>query len=453
MNRLLIANRGEIAIRIIRSAQEMGIETVLVVSEADESSLAAALADQVTLIGPSQAGRSYLSHDALLEAILRTQADAVHPGYGFLSEDADFAEKVEKLGVTWVGPSSSSIRLMGNKAAARQAADEAGVPILSGSKGMTGADQQEMLDIAADVGFPLLIKAAAGGGGRGIRVVEDPDRLLDEVRLAAAEADAAFGDPTVYFERFIKDARHVEVQVLGDGKNFIHLFDRDCSLQRRRQKVVEETPAPNIPEELRARMLEAAVSLARACEYKGAGTVEFLYDPHRGEICFIEMNTRLQVEHPVTEMVTGIDLVREQLRIARGEPIGYRQSDVQISGHAIEMRINAENPELGFMPHPGTLSEVCWPGGPGVRIDSAVVSGSVVPPYYDSLIAKLVVWHSDRDLAIARAIRALHEVRIAGVSTTTNYLEAVLAHPTFQKAEHHTVFLETSASEFVRAEP
>ncbi|MAS07742.1 MAG: acetyl-CoA carboxylase biotin carboxylase subunit [Ahrensia sp.] len=449
MKRLLVANRGEIAVRIIRTAQEMGIETVLAVSEADTSSVAADLADSVTVIGPAQATKSYLNRAALIEAVRRTEADGVHPGYGFLSEDAEFAQAVEDLGVSWVGPSAKSIALMGNKAAARQAAHDAGVPILEGSRGAANTGE-DLLSAAQAVGYPLLIKAAAGGGGRGIRMVESPDRLFDEIRLAGTEAGAAFGDPTVYFERYIKDARHVEVQILGDGSDVIHLFDRDCSLQRRRQKIVEETPAPNIPDALREQMLDAAVALARACHYKGAGTVEFLYDPHRGEICFIEMNTRLQVEHPVTEMITGIDLVREQLRIAQGEPLAYRQSDVSVRGHAIEMRINAENPELGFMPHPGALSEVRWPGGPGVRVDSAVVTGSRIPPYYDSLIAKLVVWHSTRDLAIDRAVRALREVQIDGVATTTRYLQAVLAHPVFREAAHHTKFLETAADEFVQ---
>lgn len=449
MKRLLIANRGEIAVRIIRTAQEMGIETVLAASEADTSSVAADLADSVTVIGPAKATTSYLNRAALIEAVRRTGADGVHPGYGFLSEDAEFARAVEDLGASWVGPSSASIALMGNKAAARQAAQDAGVPILAGSKGAADTGE-DMLAAAESIGYPLLIKAAAGGGGRGIRIVETPDRLLEEVRLAATEAGAAFGDPAVYFERYIKDARHVEVQILGDGNDVIHLFDRDCSLQRRRQKIVEETPAPNIPDALRSQMLDAAVALARACRYKGAGTVEFLYDPHRGEICFIEMNTRLQVEHPVTEMITGIDLVREQLRIAQGEPLGYQQSDITVSGHAIEMRINAENPELGFMPHPGALSEVRWPGGPGVRVDSAVVSGSRIPPYYDSLIAKLVVWHSSRDQAIDRAIRALREVQIDGVATTTKYLQGVLAHPVFRNVDHHTKFLETATAELVQ---
>ncbi|MET0450270.1 MAG: acetyl-CoA carboxylase biotin carboxylase subunit [Mycobacterium sp.] len=449
MRRLLVANRGEIAVRIIRTAHEMGMETVLAVSEVDRQSFAAELSDLVTVIGPAQAAQSYLSRQALADAVTTSGADGVHPGYGFLSEDAEFAQNIVDLGVTWVGPSPDAINLMGNKAAARQAAKDAGVPVLKGSDGAVGPDD-DLPEIASQVGYPLLIKASAGGGGRGIRIVEDPERLLEEVQLAAAEAGAAFGDSAVYLERYIPHARHVEVQVLGDGVDVVHLFDRDCSLQRRNQKIVEETPAPNIAHDLRQQMFDSAVQLAKSCHYRGAGTVEYLYDPEREEICFIEMNTRLQVEHPVTEMITGIDLVREQLRIADGERIGYQQSDITASGHAIEMRINAENPALGFMPSPGTLAEVRWPGGPGVRIDSGVVTGSSIAPYYDSLIAKVVVWHSDRGQAIDRAVRALSELRIDGVQTTTRYLEAVLQHPAFRSVEHHTKFLETSAAELLQ---
>ncbi|MDV8070741.1 acetyl-CoA carboxylase biotin carboxylase subunit [Rhodococcus sp. IEGM 1366] len=449
MKRLLVANRGEIAVRIIRTAQEMGLETVLVVSEADRTSLAAELSDYVSVIGPAQAVQSYLNSAAVIEAVHSSGADAVHPGYGFLSEDAEFARSVEAAGVTWVGPSPDSIALMGNKAAARQAAKEAGVPVLVGSEGAIAAED-DVHAIAESIGFPLLIKASAGGGGRGIRIVESADKLQGELQLAVAEAGAAFGDPAIYLERFIDKARHVEVQILGDGVDVVHLFDRDCSLQRRQQKIVEETPAPNLPDHLREQMLTAAVDLGQRCGYRGAGTVEFLYDEARGEICFIEMNTRLQVEHPVTEMITGIDLVREQLRIASGEKLGYDQSAIKINGHAIEMRINAENPALGFMPSPGTITDVRYPGGPGVRVDSGVVSGSAVSPYYDSLVAKIVVWHSDRPSAFGRALRALSELRIDGVETTTTYLQAVLAHQAVADATHHTKFLEQSADQLLR---
>ncbi|MFE5790437.1 acetyl-CoA carboxylase biotin carboxylase subunit [Rhodococcus erythropolis] len=450
MKRLLVANRGEIAVRIIRTAHEMGLETVLAVSEADRTSLAAELSDCVSVIGPAQAGQSYLNSAAVIEAMHSSGADALHPGYGFLSEDAEFARSVEAAGVTWVGPSPDSIALMGNKAAARQAAKDAGVPVLAGSDGAIAAEDDDVDAIAQSIGFPLLIKASAGGGGRGIRIVESADKLEGEIQLAVAEAGAAFGDPTIYLERFIDKARHVEVQILGDGVDVVHLFDRDCSLQRRQQKIVEETPAPNLPGRLREQMLTAAVDLGRRCGYRGAGTVEFLYDEARGEICFIEMNTRLQVEHPVTEMITGIDLVREQLRIAGGEKLGYDQSAITLNGHAIEMRINAENPALGFMPSPGIITEVRYPGGPGVRVDSGVVSGSAVSPYYDSLLAKVVVWHSDRPSALARGLRALSELRVDGVETTTTYLQAVLAHQAVTGVTHHTKFLEQSADQLLR---
>ncbi|OZE85349.1 acetyl-CoA carboxylase biotin carboxylase subunit [Rhodococcoides fascians] len=449
MKRLLVANRGEIAVRIIRTAHEMGLETVLAVSEADRASLAAELSDYVTVIGPAQAGQSYLNSAAVIAAIHSSGADSVHPGYGFLSEDAEFARSVEAAGAIWVGPSPDSIALMGNKAAARQSAKDAGVPVLVGSEGAIAADD-DVKAIAEAIGFPLLIKASAGGGGRGIRIVDNVDALQGEIKLAVAEAGAAFGDPAIYLERFIDKARHVEVQILGDGVDVVHLFDRDCSLQRRQQKIVEETPAPNLPDHLRQRMLSAAVDLGKRCAYRGAGTVEFLYDEARGEICFIEMNTRLQVEHPVTEMITGIDLVREQLRIAGGEKLGYDQQSITRNGHAIEMRINAENPAMGFTPSPGTITEVRYPGGPGVRVDSGVVSGSAVSPYYDSLVAKVIVWHNDRPSAIGRALRALSELRVEGVETTTTYLESVLAHSAVASATHHTKFLEQSADQLLQ---
>ncbi|KQU01927.1 acetyl-CoA carboxylase biotin carboxylase subunit [Rhodococcus sp. Leaf7] len=449
MKRLLVANRGEIAVRIIRTAHEMGLETVLAASEADTESLAAALSDHVVVIGPAQAGHSYLDSAAVIDAVHSSGADAVHPGYGFLSEDANFARSVEAAGVTWVGPSPDSIALMGNKAAAREAARDAGVPVLAGSDGAILADQ-DVRAIAESIGFPLLIKASAGGGGRGIRIVETVDALEGEIQLAVAEAGAAFGDSAIYLERFIDRARHVEVQILGDGTDVVHLFDRDCSLQRRQQKIVEETPAPNLPAHLREQMLTAAVDLGKRCAYRGAGTVEFLYDQARGEICFIEMNTRLQVEHPVTEMITGMDLVREQLRIASGEKLGYDQQQITRNGHAIEMRINAENPAMGFMPSPGTITDIRYPGGPGVRVDSGVVAGSVVSPYYDSLVAKIVVWHSDRPSALGRALRALSELRVDGVNTTTSYLTSVLAHRSVVNATHHTKFLEQSADQLLQ---
>ncbi len=448
MKRLLIANRGEIAARIIRSARELGIETVLAVSDMDVDSYAARLADEIAIVGPASATRSYLNADAMLSAADKWDVDAVHPGYGFLSERADFARAVADAGLTWVGPSAAAIELMGNKAAARAAARAAGVPVMEGSDGgLLPSDDVEA--IAQDLGYPLMIKASAGGGGRGIRVVDDPSSLVTEFQTAGAEAAAAFGDPTVYLERFIERARHVEVQILGDGDDVVHLFDRDCSIQRRQQKLVEEAPAPNLPVHLRQLMLDAALRLARSCNYSGAGTVEFLYDEGRGEVSFIEMNTRLQVEHPVTEVLTGIDIVREQLRIARGEPLGFTQAEIHGSGHAIEVRLCAEDPAADFMPSPGTVGRLVWPGGPGVRIDSGVVAGSTVQPYYDSMIAKVIVWSADREGAIERALRSLDEVEIEGVRTTVPFLRKVLADSAFADVDHHTKMLDHRPDLFV----
>lgn len=443
MNRLLIANRNEIAVRIIRTAKELGIHTVLAVSEVDRESTAAQFADEIVVIGPAPATKSYLNRESLLRAAVTSNVDAVHPGYGFLSEDAEFAQRVVDAGLVWVGPDPDSIRLMGDKAAAREAARAAGVPVMQGSVGTIGS-LEELEKVATDLGFPVLIKASAGGGGRGIRIVRGPESLEHEYNLATAEAGAAFGDSSVYVERFIERARHVEVQVLGDGVDVVHLFDRDCSMQRRQQKVVEEAPAASLPDAVRQQMLSSAVDLAKKCQYVGAGTVEFLYAPDTHEVCFIEMNTRLQVEHPVTEMITGIDLVREQLRIAAGEKLGMTQADLQSSGHAIEMRLNAEDPVSGFLPSPGTITSVRWPGGPGVRCDTGVSDGSVVSPYYDSLLAKVIVWHEDRDLAIERARRALDELEIHGVPTTSTFLRALLDREEFRAFSHHTKFIEQS---------
>lgn len=441
MRRLLIANRNEIAVRIIRTAREMGLETVLAVSEADRETLAAQLADETVLVGPAPATKSYLNRSALLSAATAARVTAVHPGYGFLAEDAEFAQGVLDAGMIWVGPDPDSIRLMGNKAAARKAARSAGVPVTNGSEGTIGSFE-ELREVAHSLGFPVLIKASAGGGGRGIRIVCDPAALEGEYKMATAEAGAAFGDSSVYLERYIERARHVEVQVLGDGVDAVHLFDRDCSMQRRQQKILEEAPAAQLPAELRERMLASAVQLAKQCQYRGAGTVEFLYDPDANEVCFIEMNTRLQVEHPATEMITGLDLVREQLRIASGEKLGFDQSGITTTGHAIEMRLNAEDPAAGFLPSPGQISAVRWPGGPGVRVDSGIQAGSAVSPYYDSLLAKLIVWHEDRDGAIERARRALEEFQIEGVQSTAGFLHALLDRAEFREFSHYTKFVE-----------
>jgi acetyl-CoA carboxylase biotin carboxylase subunit len=442
MQKLLIANRGEIAVRIIRTAREMGITTVAVVSEADVDSCAADLADEVVVIGPAPANLSYLNHEAVITAAIDSGADAVHPGYGFLSENASFARAVIGAGLTWVGPTPESIEVMGDKSRARRAAIDAGVPTLPGTDGsiQPGDDVDA---IAATIGFPLVVKASAGGGGRGIRLVAHPSDLRATVEIAQAEAQAAFNSSDVYFERFLTLARHVEVQILGDGESYVHLGDRDCSMQRRQQKVLEEAPAPALPEEVRQHMRDSSVELARQSGYVGVGTVEFLYDPKSGDVAFIEMNTRLQVEHPITEAITGIDLVREQLRIAAGEKLGFSQQDITFSGHAIEFRFNAEDPSNNFMPSPGTLTALEMSGGPGVRVDFGFVAGKVVAPFYDSLLGKLIVWAPTRELAIARAERVLGEVRIEGVKSTTDLLRSLVALEDFRQATHHTKTIES----------
>lgn len=442
MKKLLVANRGEIAVRIIRTAREMGILTVAVVSEADRGSNAERLADESVVIGPAPAGLSYLSHDAVIAAAQETGADAIHPGYGFLSENAAFARKVEAAGLTWVGPSPDSIDLMGDKSRARQAALAAGVPVLKGTEGAlaTSADIEAVAD---GIGFPLVVKASAGGGGRGIRLIESREDVRSTVEVAQAEAQAAFNSSDVYFERFVTRARHVEVQVLGDGETWVHLGDRDCSMQRRQQKVIEEAPAPNIPDHLRQQMRESSVELARQSQYLGAGTVEFLYDPEHQEVAFIEMNTRLQVEHPISEAITGIDLVREQLRIASGEKLGYTQEDVTFTGHAFEFRINAEDPDNNFMPSPGRIDSLELSGGPGVRSDFGFSAGQTVVPFYDSLLGKLVVWAKDRDQAIARAARVLGETEITGIKTTVPLMRRLVALEDFAQAKHHTTYIES----------
>lgn len=442
--KLFIANRGEIAVRIARTAREMGIETVLGVSEPDAESLAAKSADHYVVVGPAQAAASYLNQDALVAAAQEQGCDAVHPGYGFLSENADFARKVAEAGLTWVGPNADTIAMMGNKSLAREAAAKAGVPVLRGSDGPLDPEA-DAVAIARGIGYPLVVKASAGGGGRGIRFVHDESELLETIEMARGEAAAVFGDATVYLERFVEHARHVEVQVLGDGTNFIHLGDRDCSMQRRSQKVLEEAPAPNLPEAVRATIRESSVALARECGYHGAGTVEFLYDPLNHEAAFIEMNTRIQVEHPITEQITGVDLVREQLLIASTGSMSISQDDVHFSGHAIECRINAEDPSNHFFPSPGTIRSLDWPSGEGIRVDTGVEAGSVVSPYYDSLLAKLAVHAPDRDAAIAATLAALEATHIEGVKTTVPVHLALLARPEFAEVSHHSKFIETAA--------
>jgi acetyl-CoA carboxylase biotin carboxylase subunit len=442
MRTVLVANRGEIAVRVIRAARELGLRTVAVASEADAEALHARLADESVVIGPASAARSYLNADAVLAAAAKTGADAIHPGYGFLSERADFAEQVAAAGLTFVGPSPEAIRMMGDKAAARATAAAAGVPTVPGSDGQV-AGLDEALAAAERAGYPVVVKAAAGGGGRGIRVVTSEAELRQALPVAQAEAAAAFGSGEVYIERFVERARHVELQVFGDGQRFVHLGERDCSLQRRRQKVIEEATAPGIPDGTRKEMARAAVRLAAEVGYSGAGTVEFLYDAERGDFSFLEMNTRIQVEHPVTEMVVGRDLVREQLTVAAGEPLSFAQEDVEFRGHAIELRLNAEDPAHGFFPSPGMLETMRMPGGPFVRVDSGCEAGSVVSPFYDSLIAKVIVWGETREVALARARRALDEVEVRGVVTTAPFLRRVLDIPETVDATYHTTFLES----------
>lgn len=442
MKKLLIANRGEIAIRIMRTAKEMGISTVGVVSEADRGSNVELFADETVVIGSAPAGLSYLNHDAVLAAALETGADAIHPGYGFLSENADFARKVQSAGITWVGPNPDAIDLMGDKSRARQAAIDAGVPVLSGTDGALDTSS-DIEAIADEIGYPLVVKASAGGGGRGIRRIESRDELRSTVEVAQAEALAAFSSSDVYFERFVARARHIEVQVLGDGETWVHLGDRDCSMQRRRQKVIEEAPAPDLPDDVRQLMRETAVELARKANYLGAGTVEFLYDSERKEVAFIEMNTRLQVEHPISEAITGIDLVREQLRVAAGEKLGYTQGDITFSGHAFEFRINAEDPDNNFMPSPGRIEKLQLADGPGVRGDFGFSAGQTVVPFYDSLLGKIIVWSADRDQALARAVRALGETEIEGIKTTVPLLRRLVELEDFAEVRHHTTYIES----------
>lgn len=440
IKKLLVANRGEIAVRIIRAAQALGIPTVAACSEADSDSLAAKLADEVCIIGPAQAARSYLNIKALLDAAAQSGANAIHPGYGFLSENAQFAERVVQAGYIFVGPDAQTIRVMGDKAAARRTAAEAGVPIVPGSRVLETVQAAQIR--AGEIGYPCLIKAAAGGGGRGIRVVENDEALAREFPVAQSESNAAFGSSAVYLERFIDRARHVEVQILGDGERVIHLFDRECSLQRRRQKIFEEAPSPALSSAQRAALCDSAVQLARHLRYRGAGTLEYLFDETRGEFWFIEMNTRIQVEHPVTEMVTGIDLVQWMLRIANGEQLTLTQSDVTLRGSACEMRINAEDPERNFFPCPGLIEGVVWPGGEGIRVDSHVFTGYRVPPWYDSLLAKVIAWGADRPQALARARQALSSLELRGIKTTVPLHQWLLQHPKLQAGEFTTTTLE-----------
>ena len=439
LNKVLVANRGEIALRVIRACQELEISTVAVYSDADSEALHVRHADEIVHIGPPPAAKSYLSVEALLEAARETGAEAIHPGYGFLAENASFAAACDDAGLTFIGPSAEAIEKMGNKSAARRIALEAGVPVVPGSEESASAD--DAVETAEEIGYPVMVKAAAGGGGRGIRVAENEEELRKAVQVARREAEAAFGDSTIYLEKFLVGPRHVEVQVMGDHEgNVIHLYERECSMQRRRQKIIEEAPSPGITPEVREAMTEAAVRLAREVDYVSAGTVEFLVEGD--EFYFIEMNTRIQVEHPVTETLTGVDLIKEQLRVAGGESLSLKQEDVPFEGHAIEFRINAEDPEKDFMPSPGEITFLEVPGGPGVRVDSAIYQGYKIPPFYDSMVGKLIVWALTRDEAINRARRALREYRLEGIKTTIPLHIRLLEDDAFRSGEYHTGYLE-----------
>jgi len=438
-SKILIANRGEIAVRVIRACRELGVRTVAVYSQADAEALHVELADDAVCIGPPPATQSYLKLDRIISAASITGAEAIHPGYGFLAENPHFADVCEQCGIAFVGPPAASIRLMGDKAAARRTAETEGVPVLPGSRHPVG-DLEEAKRLARDIGFPLIIKASAGGGGKGMRVVAKPDDLESALATAAAEAAAAFGDASVYLERYLADPRHVEIQILVDGDgNGVYLGERDCSIQRRHQKLLEEAPSPALSDARRHAMGQAAVRVAKAAGYRNAGTVEFLLDP-RGDFYFMEMNTRIQVEHPVTEMVTGVDLVKAQLRLAAGEALQVTQADVHTIGCSLECRINAEDPER-FLPAPGLIAGLRLPGGPGVRVDSHAYVGYRVPPFYDSLLAKVIVHGPTREEAVACMQRALDEMRVEGVKTTIPVHQRILRHPDFLAGRTSTQFL------------
>jgi len=437
IKKILIANRGEIALRIVRACRELGIASVVAHSEADTNSLPVKHADSAVCVGGSPAGASYLSKERMIGAAVAFGADAIHPGYGFLAENAAFAELCQQQDVIFIGPSAEVIRAMGDKIEARKIAAAAGVPIIPGSGGAV-ADASIAREIAEEVGYPILVKAAAGGGGRGMRVIETRAELDRGLNEAMGEAQTAFGDASIYIEKYLTDIRHLEVQVLGDGERAIHLGERDCSSQRRNQKLIEEAPCRSISEKTRSALCAAAVDLCHRVGYQSAGTVEFVYDNKERKFYFIEMNTRIQVEHPVTEMVTGIDLVKEQIRIANGEGLRLRQEDIRTVGHAIECRINAEDPARNFMPSPGQVSEYLSPGGPGIRIDSHLERGYVIPPFYDSLVAKVIAWGSDRTEAVDRMLRGLGEMRVEGIATTISLQRRILDSAPFRAGNVNT---------------
>ncbi len=439
---LLVANRGEIALRVMRTAREMGIETVAVYSDADREAPFVRFADKAYRIGKAASSESYLRMDTIVEVALSAGADAIHPGYGFLSENAEFAEKVEAAGLIFIGPTPEAIRTMGDKLSAKEAASRFGVPLVPGTPGAVhNIDEAEAL--IRDIGFPVLIKAAAGGGGKGMRIVHRREDFREQMQLAVSEATSAFGNGSVFVEKYVSSPRHVEIQVLADNHGgVVHLFERECSIQRRHQKVIEEAPSVVLTPELRAQMGQAAVDVARSCNYRGAGTVEFIFDADH-KFYFLEMNTRLQVEHPVTEWITGVDLVREQIRVAEGKPLSFSQGDLSIRGHSIELRVYAENPATGFLPDIGRLEEYVRPDGPGIRVDDGFEPGMQVPVHYDPMIAKLSVHAATRDEAIERMLRAIREYRIAGVETTLSFGAFAIDHAAFRSGDFNTHFVET----------
>ncbi|AZN40626.1 acetyl-CoA carboxylase biotin carboxylase subunit [Paenibacillus albus] len=440
-NKILIANRGEIAVRIIRACRELGIQTVAVYSEADRESLHVRLADEAYCIGPVASKDSYLNLTNIMSVATLTDCDAIHPGYGFLAENADFAEICESCNVTFIGPSPGAISKMGDKAVAKLTMKQADVPIIPGSDGLV-EDMDDAIRVAREIGYPVIIKATAGGGGKGIRIAENEENLISQITTAQQEAQKAFGNAGVYLEKYLTGMKHVEIQIMADKHgNAVHLFERDCSVQRRRQKLVEEAPCPVLSPALRERMGQAAVRAALAVNYSGAGTLEFLLGPD-GNFYFMEMNTRIQVEHPVTELITGVDLIKEMISVAEGNELSFKQEDLKINGWSIECRINAEDSERGFMPSPGTIQFYLPPGGLGVRVDSGAYPGYTISPYYDSMIAKLIVWGATREDAIARMKRALAEFAIDGIKTTIPFHMKLLNHPKFLKGNFDIKFLE-----------
>jgi len=446
INKILIANRGEIAVRIIRACREMGIETVAVYSEADREALHTQLADEAICIGPAASSQSYLNMEQIISATITSGADAIHPGFGFLSENAKFVKMCEQCKITFIGPGSEVIGKMGNKSQARNTMVEANVPVIPGSDAPVFNAEEGIL-VAEKVGFPVIIKASLGGGGKGMRVAYKKEEFKQAFQTAQKETQMAFGDDSMYIERFVVNPKHIEFQILADSfGNVIHLGERDCSIQRNHQKMIEEAPCTKITEELRQKMGAAAIKAAKAANYVNAGTIEFLLEENQN-FYFMEMNTRIQVEHPVTEWVTGIDLIKEQIKIADGKPLSYQQSDIHITGHAIECRINAENPKKNFRPSPGKITEIYLPGGKGVRIDSAIYSGYTVPPYYDSMLAKLIVFAKNRKEAISKMQSALGEIIIEGIDTNVDYQYDIMSHPKYQSGDITIEFIQNLENE------